>query len=202
MTARNQKRSTSSERWFTKPMQLQPEGRTGRRRSLGPRPSAAARTCSRWRFSAPRSTCYSAEGSDDMTDAPPDLSNALLTILLGRPGSTAFDGVRPPIAPRYGSDHDACRAGAASRRSHLCSWAMARRSQRSRAEGRLGTYSALSRQPATLRSGPRLRMDDEPAGRQRPGSRRVEVRQRRSSRRAATRGLSASAAGLDKTMRS
>ncbi len=99
------------------------------------------KTCPRWRFSAPRSTCCSAEGSDDMTDAPSDLSNALLTILLGRSGSSTFDGVRPPISPRHGSDHDACRAGTASRRSHLCSWAMARRSQRSRAEGRLGTCS-------------------------------------------------------------
>jgi hypothetical protein len=64
-----------------------------------------------------------------------------LVILLGRSGSSTFDGVRPPISPRHGSDHDACRAGTASRRSHLCSWAMARRSQRSRAEGRLGTCS-------------------------------------------------------------
>ncbi len=70
MTAWNQKRSTSSERWFTKPMQLQPKGRTGRRRSSARRSWTASRMCSRCRFSAPASTCSSADGSDGTRGTP------------------------------------------------------------------------------------------------------------------------------------
>jgi len=85
----NQERSTSSERWFTKPMQLQAEGRTRRRRSLDARPSTASRTCSRCRFSAPRSTRCSADGSDGMTDAPSDLALDLLDHTSGFLGDRA-----------------------------------------------------------------------------------------------------------------
>ena len=142
-------------------------------------------------------------GSDDMTDAPSDLSNALLTILLGRSGSSTFDGVVDRQSHRA-TDRTTMRATLAQHRDDLiCAaglWYGGVR-EAGRKDG-LVHVRALSRQPTTSLSEPRLRMDDELAGRQRLDGLRVEVRQRRSSRRVATRGLSASAAGLDKAMRS